>query len=137
MSKDSLRNYRDLVSIDPDNYTDRSGLFEIIESIYLQLCISDPYFNAYTEYSYYNAIKTHKIRFFKQIDILEIETISELHIYCYQNSGLVEIAELDEYKGMKKMEVINTFKFDSSTFSRLNDYIKSWFDEILISVKNK
>lgn len=137
MSKDSLRNYRDLVSIDPQHYTDRSGLFEIIESIYLQLCLDDPYFNAYTEYSYYNSIKTHRIRFFKQTSELESETVSELHIYCYQNSGLVEIAELDEYKGMKKMEVINTFKFDSSTFGRLNDYIKSWFDEILISVKNK
>ena len=41
---DSLERYRMLVKPNPERYTDRSGLFEILESAYIQLCNSDPWF---------------------------------------------------------------------------------------------
>jgi hypothetical protein len=57
-----------LVEPNPERYADRSGLFEILESAYIQLCNSDPWFNAYTDYHYSN-VKVHEINISKQLDI--------------------------------------------------------------------
>ena len=137
MSRDSLDRYKRLVSVDP-SYIDRSGLFEIIESIYFQLSISNPYFNAYVEYGYYNVIKTHILRFFKQINLEKIETISELNIYYSRNLELISILELNLSKDDDKVEKEEyMYKLNSSSFDKLKDFIESWFNKIIINVINK
>lgn len=135
MSKESLETYKILSSVDV-KYVDNSGLFEILESIYLQLCSNNPYFNAYTEYNYFNVIKDHTITFFKQKTLYEKEYISRLFISS--NSGIIFIRQCnynDSYKSA--IEGLQTFSLDSNTFLTIKKIIEDWFDEILINVKKE
>ena len=149
MSKDSLESYKRSVELNYA-YADISGLFEILESVYIQLCLSDPYFNAYTRYVYFNVTRTHSIQFFKQIDTENSEVFSQLLFYCYRVRGIFEIVRFDESyieeldndgkittepKILKATDKQQFYKLDSSTFMVIKDYLKNWFDEILISVK--
>lgn len=133
MSKESLDSYRQFVSLDP-SYADKSGLFEIIESIYIQLCLDNIYFNAYTRYEYCNVTYTHCIQIFKQIDVNISKIFSQVMIYsCDIGSSFIIIKYNcnDDYDDITKQ----TCKFDSSTFMIIKDYLKNWFSEILINVK--
>lgn len=139
MSKDSLESYKLSVELNYA-YADRSGLFEILESAYIQLCLSDPYFNAYTRYGYFNVTRTHFIQFFKQIDADNSETLSQVMFIPYSAEGNLKIVRIDEDQISSKPVIEDdeqNYKLDSSTFMVIKDYLKNWFDEILISVKNK
>lgn len=135
MSKDSLEFYKRSIGLDYA-YADRSGLFEILESAYIQLCLSYSYFNAYTRYRYFNVIRTHFIQFFKQIDADNSETLSQVMFYSVE--GNLKIVRIDEDQILSKPVIKDdeqNYKLDSSTFMVIKDYLKNWFDEILISVK--
>ena len=143
MSKESLQDYKRFCEIDP-HYTDESGLYEILESAYLQLCLEDPSFNAYTEYFYYNVIKTHSIIFFKQVSIEDREILSELLIDNL-NDRYFEIRRIDktmkgffdQYNNPINYTEINKYYLGADAFTTIFNYLKNWFAEILISVKNK
>lgn len=135
---ESLHKYIELVSVDPEHYVDRSGLYEIIESIYIQLCNSNPWFSAYTEYSYSNVIKEHQIEISKQIDLDNKVMFSTILIseYC----GKVEITRYDcDFSNEEKIpikKISHDFhELGYSTFQHIYNYLKNWFDEILIHVK--
>lgn len=133
--KESLENYKRLVSINPESYEDRSGLFEILESVYIQLCNVDPYFNAFTEYSYLNVVHEHRIIFFKQVDLEKVEIVSEILLYCYYDRGYVELCRID--KREDKYTSIEHVAFGRNTFMDIYTYLKEWFNEILINVNKK
>ena len=137
MSKDSLESYKRSIELNYA-YADISGLFEILESVYIQLCLSDPYFNAYTRYKYFNVTRTHFIQFFKQIDADNSETLSQVMFIPYSAEGNLKIVRIDEDQISSKPVIEDdeqNYKLDSSTFMVIKDYLKKWFDEILISVK--
>lgn len=150
MSKESLRDYKRFCEISAE-YIDESGLYEILESAYLRLCLGDSYFNAYTEYSYFNVCKIHRIIFFKQVSIEDREILSELLIDNL-NDRYFEIRRIDktimEMKGFIDYSVdqynnpinyteINKYYLGADAFTTIFNYLKNWFAEILISVKNK
>lgn len=133
---DSLENYRKLVEPDPEKYVDRSGLFEIIESAYIQLCNSDPWFNAYTDYYYLNVVREHEIKIFKQLDLDGNEIWFSEVLMCYKDRGIFEIHRIDykeEESSTKEEKTLN--EFGPGTFLIVYNYLKDWFSEILIRVK--
>ena len=134
---DSLERYRMLVEPNPEKYTDKSGLFEILESAYIQLCNSDPWFNAYTDYHYFNVVREHLIKISKQLDIEGTEVcFSEIFIYCYRDRGIFELHRIDYEEGNSKTrEETLKYEFGPGTFSVVYNYLKDWFSEILIRVK--
>ena len=133
---DSLEKYKILVKPNPELYTDRSGLFEILESAYIQLCNSDPWFNAYTDYHYLNVVREHGIKISKQLDLEGNEVcFSEIFLYCYRDRGTFEIHRIDyNYKKTVRDEILE-YEFGPGTFLIVYDYLKDWFSENLIRVK--
>ena len=134
---DSLERYRMLVEPNPERYTDRSGLFEILESAYIQLCNSDPWFNAYTDYHYFNVVREHEIKISKQLDLDGGEVwFSAVLLYCYRDRGEFEIHRIDYEEGKETVrEETLKYEFGPGTFSIVYNYLKDWFSEILIRVK--
>ena len=129
---DSLSNYRILVEPDPGKFVDRSGLFEIIESAYIQLCNSNSWFNAYTDYEYLNVVREHKITISKQLDLEgNKKEFSSIYLFCYRERGEFEIRRVDDEGKTQNL----IYEFGTGTFAIIYNYMKDWFDEILINVK--
>ena len=136
---DSLKDYELLCAANPEDYVDRSGLFEILESAYIQLCQNDPWFNAYTEYSYYNVIRVHQVEISKLIDLEGNKHVFSKITLRYRMNGKFEISRYDySYAKNTVHEVASEceFEFGSGSFLVVLNYLRDWFSEILISVKN-
>lgn len=134
---DSLERYKILVEPNPEYYEDKSGLFEIIESAYIQLCNSDSWFNAYTDYHYFNVIKEHQICISKQLDIEGTEfRFSEIFLHSYiEGKRVFQIVRIDYENNERDQENSVKYEFGPGTFSIIYNYLKDWFSEILIRVK--
>ncbi len=134
---DSLQDYIRLIEPNPDRYTDYSGLYEILESAYIQLCQNNPYFNVYTEYSYFNVVKEHRIKISKLLNLEGKEYLfSETFFYCYLDRGEFEIHRVDYSNEIPAKEETRKYQFGNETFLVIYNYLRDWFDEILINVKN-
>lgn len=134
---DSLQRYRNLVEVNPEKYLDNSGLFEIIESAYIQLCESNPWFNVYTEYSYYNVVKDHQIEISKILDLDGSNKIfTRVLIHKYSGSKHFQIYRVDYKDCGRCYEESVEYDFGAETFKIIYNYLKDWFDENLIHVKN-
>lgn len=133
---DSLKEYKELTEL--TNSYDDSGLFEILESVYIQLCQSDPWFNAYTDYKYLNAVKEHELVISKLLD-LSGSTHLFSQLFLYSRSDEIPIICIDridyDQKGRGEKKVYETYVFDSNTFTNVYNSLKTWFDENLINVK--
>lgn len=133
---DSLREYKELTEL--TNSYDNSGLFEILESVYIQLCQSDPWFNAYTDYKYLNAVKEHELVISKLLDLSgSTHLFSQLFLYSRGDEIPIICIDRIDYnqKGREERKVYETYVFDSNTFTNVYNSLKTWFDENLINVK--
>ena len=134
---ESLENYRQLVSINQERYEDTSGLFEIIESIFIQLSQSNPIFNAYVDYLYLNVVHGHIIEISKLLD-LEGNKIrfSEILLSCNSRGDYFEIFRTDFENNETSYTESRRYEFGYTSFNIIFDYISNWFSEILIRVNN-
>lgn len=133
---DSLKEYKELTEL--TNSYDNSGLFEILESAYVQLCQSDPWFNAYTDYKYFNAVKEHQIVISKLLD-LSGNTHMFSQVFLYSRNDEIPTVNIDrmdyDWSGNIDKTVYETYVFDSNIFTNVYNSLKTWFDENLINVK--
>ena len=88
---------------------------------------------AYTDYHYFNVVREHEIKISKQLDLEGGEVwFSDVLLHCYRD---LEIHRIDYEEGKTVREETLKYEFGPGTFSIVYNYLKDWFTEILIRVK--